>query len=96
MKESRYWLKQKIAIRMILTFCFPRSLRPQEKKLEKVRSTGAAFAQFLDGDVAGVMHCAESEITGIDMYMGVGGAPQGGLAAAALKSMGGQIPETNI
>ena len=42
-------------------------------------------------DVAGVMHCAEPEETGIDMYMGSGGAPEGVLAAAALKCMGGQI-----
>jgi fructose-1,6-bisphosphatase II / sedoheptulose-1,7-bisphosphatase len=44
-----------------------------------------------DGDVAGVMHCAEPEQTGIDMYMGLGGAPEGVLAAAALKCMGGQL-----
>ena len=37
------------------------------------------------------MHCAEPEITGIDMYMGSGGAPEGVLAAAALKCMGGQM-----
>tara|TARA_B110000444_G_scaffold237784_1_gene250814 strand:- start:628 stop:996 length:369 start_codon:yes stop_codon:yes gene_type:complete len=37
------------------------------------------------------MHCAESEKTGIDIYMGSGGAPEGVLAAAALKCMGGQI-----
>jgi fructose-1,6-bisphosphatase II / sedoheptulose-1,7-bisphosphatase len=37
------------------------------------------------------MHCAEADITGIDMYMGSGGAPEGVLAAAALKCMGGQI-----
>ena len=37
------------------------------------------------------MHCAEPQITGIDMYMGAGGAPEGVLAAAALKCMGGQI-----
>ncbi|MCV6584370.1 MAG: fructose-bisphosphatase class II, partial [Marinibacterium sp.] len=42
-------------------------------------------------DVAGVMHCAESDKTGIDMYMGTGGAPEGVLAASALKCMGGQI-----
>ncbi|MGL4322370.1 MAG: fructose-bisphosphatase class II, partial [Paracoccaceae bacterium] len=36
-------------------------------------------------------HCAESAVTGIDMYMGSGGAPEGVLAAAALKCMGGQI-----
>jgi fructose-1,6-bisphosphatase II / sedoheptulose-1,7-bisphosphatase len=40
--------------------------------------------------VAGVMHCAEPS-TGIDMYMGSGGAPEGVLAAAALKCMGGQM-----
>ena len=45
----------------------------------------------MDGDVAGVIHCAESAMTGIDMYMGSGGAPEGVLAASALKCMGGQI-----
>ena len=40
--------------------------------------------------MAGVMHCADAA-TGIDMYMGAGGAPEGVLAAAALKCMGGQI-----
>ncbi|WP_371059853.1 class II fructose-bisphosphatase [Rhodosalinus sp. 5P4] len=56
-----------------------------------VRATGAAIRLITDGDVAGVMHCAEAEITGIDMYMGTGGAPEGVLAAAALRCMGGQI-----
>jgi fructose-1,6-bisphosphatase II / sedoheptulose-1,7-bisphosphatase len=37
------------------------------------------------------MHCAEWQKTGIDIYMGSGGAPEGVLAAAALKCMGGQI-----
>ncbi len=37
------------------------------------------------------MHCAEPDVTGIDMYMGTGGAPEGVLAAAALKCMGGQM-----
>ena len=37
------------------------------------------------------MHCAEAQKTGIDIYMGSGGAPEGVLAAAALKCMGGQI-----
>ncbi|UOA27937.1 class II fructose-bisphosphatase [Pseudosulfitobacter sp. DSM 107133] len=55
-----------------------------------VRATGAAIRLITDGDVAGVMHCADPE-TGIDMYMGDGGAPEGVLAAAALKCMGGQI-----
>ncbi|MEP5761662.1 MAG: class II fructose-bisphosphatase [Litoreibacter sp.] len=66
--------------------------RPRHQDLiEEVRATGAAIRLITDGDVAGVMHCAEAEITGIDMYMGVGGAPEGVLAAAALKCMGGQI-----
>jgi len=66
--------------------------RPRhEAMIAEVRDTGAAIRLITDGDVAGVMHCAESEITGIDMYMGEGGAPEGVLAAAALKCMGGQI-----
>jgi fructose-1,6-bisphosphatase II / sedoheptulose-1,7-bisphosphatase len=56
-----------------------------------VRKTGASIRLITDGDVAGVIHCAEPDQTGIDMYMGSGGAPEGVLAAAALKCMGGQI-----
>ena len=59
--------------------------------IAEIRSTGAAIRLITDGDVAGVMHCAEAARTGIDMYMGSGGAPEGVLAAAALKCMGGQI-----
>ena len=66
--------------------------RPRHEDLIRdVRSTGAAIRLITDGDVAGVIHCAEAEKTGIDMYMGSGGAPEGVLAAAALKCMGGQI-----
>ncbi len=66
--------------------------RPRHEALiAEVRSTGAAIRLITDGDVAGVIHCAESEITGIDMYMGSGGAPEGVLAASALKCMGGQM-----
>ena len=66
--------------------------RPRHQTIiEDVRSTGAAIRLITDGDVAGVMHCAEPKITGIDIYMGIGGAPEGVLAAAALKCMGGQI-----
>ncbi|SHG84156.1 fructose-1,6-bisphosphatase II / sedoheptulose-1,7-bisphosphatase [Cognatiyoonia sediminum] len=66
--------------------------RPRhEDMIEEIRSTGAAIRLITDGDVAGVMHCAEAATTGIDMYMGLGGAPEGVLAAAALKCMGGQI-----
>ena len=66
--------------------------RPRhEEMIAEIRSTGAAIRLITDGDVAGVMHCAEPHLTGIDMYMGSGGAPEGVLAAAALKCMGGQM-----
>lgn len=66
--------------------------RPRHEELvAEVRSTGAAIRLITDGDVAGVIHCAEAELTGIDMYMGSGGAPEGVLAASALKCMGGQM-----
>ncbi len=56
-----------------------------------VRKTGAAVRLITDGDVAGVIHCADPAATGIDIYMGVGGAPEGVLAAAALRCIGGQM-----
>ena len=66
--------------------------RPRhDKMIAELRTTGCAIRLITDGDVAGVIHCAESAITGIDMYMGLGGAPEGVLAAAALKCMGGQM-----
>src|ERR1700760_4401245 len=58
--------------------------------IEKIRKVGAAVALISDGDVAGVIHCAEPK-TGIDMYLGIGGAPEGVLAAAALRCIGGQM-----
>lgn len=66
--------------------------RPRhEEMIAEVRATGAAIRLITDGDVAGVMHVAEPEKTGIDIYMGSGGAPEGVLAASALKCMGGQM-----
>jgi fructose-1,6-bisphosphatase II / sedoheptulose-1,7-bisphosphatase len=66
--------------------------RPRhEETIAAIRTTGAAISLITDGDVAGIIHCAEAETTGIDMYMGSGGAPEGVLAAAALKCMGGQM-----
>ncbi len=65
--------------------------RPRhEAMIAEVRAKGASIRLITDGDVAGVMHCADPD-TGIDMYMGAGGAPEGVLAAAALKCMGGQM-----
>ncbi|AXC50018.1 class II fructose-bisphosphatase [Paracoccus suum] len=66
--------------------------RPRHEELiAEVRATGASIRLITDGDVAGVIHVAEHELTGIDMYMGSGGAPEGVLAASALKCMGGQM-----
>jgi len=66
--------------------------RPRhEAMIAEVRATGAAIRLITDGDVAGVIHTAEPDLTGIDIYMGSGGAPEGVLAASALKCMGGQI-----
>ncbi|WP_294620677.1 class II fructose-bisphosphatase [uncultured Roseovarius sp.] len=73
-----------------ITVCILERPRHQEM-IDSVRSTGAAIHMITDGDVAGVMHCAEPALTGIDMYMGAGGAPEGVLAASALKCMGGQM-----
>jgi len=65
--------------------------RPRHAKIiEAVRRTGAAVTLISDGDVAGVIHCAEPK-TGIDIYLGSGGAPEGVLAAAALRCIGGQM-----
>ncbi|MEO0391216.1 MAG: class II fructose-bisphosphatase [Pseudomonadota bacterium] len=72
-----------------VTVCILERPRHEEMTAE-VRATGAAIRLITDGDVAGVMHCADPA-TGIDLYMGSGGAPEGVLAAAALKCMGGQI-----
>ncbi len=56
-----------------------------------VRRMGAAVHLITDGDVAGVIHTTDPKNTGIDIYMGIGGAPEGVLAAAALRCIGGQM-----
>src|SRR5258707_118932 len=56
-----------------------------------VRKVGAAVRPLTDGDMGGVIHTADPADTGIDIYMGVGGAPEGVLAAAALRCIGGQM-----
>ncbi len=66
--------------------------RPRHKEIiTELRSLGVAVRLITDGDVAAIMHCSEPDLTGIDVYMGIGGAPEGVLAAAALKCLGGQI-----
>jgi fructose-1,6-bisphosphatase II / sedoheptulose-1,7-bisphosphatase len=65
--------------------------RPRhEKIIASVRRTGASVRLITDGDVAGVIATTDPE-TGIDIYIGQGGAPEGVLAAAALRCVGGQI-----
>ena len=66
--------------------------RPRHARLiEEVRATGAAIRLIGDGDVAGVIHTTDPDETGIDIYIGIGGAPEGVLAAAALRCIGGQM-----
>jgi fructose-1,6-bisphosphatase II / sedoheptulose-1,7-bisphosphatase len=66
--------------------------RPRHADLiAAVRKVGAAVRLITDGDVAGVIHTANVGVTGIDIYLGVGGAPEGVLAAAALRCIGGQM-----
>jgi fructose-1,6-bisphosphatase II / sedoheptulose-1,7-bisphosphatase len=55
-----------------------------------LREVGARVYLITDGDVAGVMNTADAD-TGVDMYIGQGGAPEGVLACAALKCVGGQF-----
>src|SRR6201985_1560039 len=62
--------------------------------IQGVRSTGAAVRLITDGDVAGVIHCASPEETGVDMYIGTGGAPEGVLAAGAAGWLGGKTEGT--
>ncbi len=60
-----------------------------EELIAKVRETGARVKLFGDGDIASVI---ETTMPGnADIYMGIGGAPEGVLAAAALKTIGGQM-----
>ena len=61
------------------------------KLIGELREAGAAVKLIGDGDIAGVIQTTDAQETGIDMYMGVGGAPEGVLAAAALSCIGGQM-----
>jgi len=66
--------------------------RPRHAELiEELRGAGVAVKLISDGDIAGVIHATNPEETGIDIYLGSGGAPEGVLAAAALRCIGGQM-----
>lgn len=65
--------------------------RPRHQQIiADIRAAGARIMQISDGDVGAVIATSQPE-TGIDMYLGTGGAPEGVLAAAALQCIGGQI-----
>ena len=65
--------------------------RPRHGDLiAKVREAGARVRLIPDGDVAGVIAASQPD-SGVDIYMGIGGAPEGVLAAAALRCIGGQM-----
>jgi fructose-1,6-bisphosphatase II / sedoheptulose-1,7-bisphosphatase len=65
--------------------------RPRHEELiAEVREAGARIMLISDGDVSGVIATAEAQ-SGVDIYMGSGGAPEGVLAAAALRCIGGQM-----
>jgi len=66
--------------------------RPRHAELiAAVRKAGAGVKLIPDGDIAGVIWAADPAKTGVDIYFGLGGAPEGVLAAAALKCTGGQM-----
>lgn len=65
--------------------------RPRHANLiAEIRGVGARVSLISDGDIAGVIATTDAT-TGIDIYMGIGGAPEGVLAAAALRCIGGQM-----
>jgi fructose-1,6-bisphosphatase II / sedoheptulose-1,7-bisphosphatase len=66
--------------------------RPRHADLiAAVRKAGAGVQLIPDGDIAGVIWTTDPAETGIDIYFGIGGAPEGVLAAAALRCIGGQM-----
>ena len=65
--------------------------RPRHEELiARVRESGARIMLITDGDVSGVIATSQAE-SGVDIYLGSGGAPEGVLAAAALRCIGGQM-----
>ena len=59
--------------------------------LEELRTAGVSVKLLSDGDIAGVIHAVNTADTGVDIYLGSGGAPEGVLAAAALRCIGGRM-----
>ncbi|HVY51024.1 MAG TPA: class II fructose-bisphosphatase [Devosia sp.] len=66
--------------------------RPRHAGLiDALRSASIPIKLIGDGDIAGIIHATNTEESGIDIYLGSGGAPEGVLAAAALRCVGGQM-----
>ena len=63
----------------------------QRHALPCLRTLGAPVKLIADGDIAGIIHSANTEDSSIDLYLGSGGAPEGVLAAAAMRCLGGQM-----
>ena len=71
-----------------LTVCILDRPRHEEDLVKRVRSVGSRIKFLLDGDVAGAIMAAQPE-AGVDVLIGIGGTPEGVLAACALKCLGG-------
>ena len=66
--------------------------RPRHAGLvAEIRDTGAGVRLISDGDIAGIIFTTSPEETGVDIYLGTGAAPEGVIAAAALRCTGGQM-----
>ena len=88
-RTSDYYLKQKKKNLSQITACVLK--RPRHDKIVKSLEKLNVKIKFIsDGDVSGAISVADPK-TNIDIYLGIGGGPEGVLAAAALSCMGGQI-----
>jgi fructose-1,6-bisphosphatase II / sedoheptulose-1,7-bisphosphatase len=66
--------------------------RPRHEALiAEIRSIGCGIRLITDGDIAGIIYTANPKETGIDLYLGIGAAPEGVIAAGALRCIGGQM-----
>ena len=68
----------------------PRSAAPRRSSIDEVRAAGARIKLISDGDLSAAISCAVMG-TGVHAVMGIGGAPEGVLTAAALRCLGGEI-----
>jgi fructose-1,6-bisphosphatase II len=73
-----------------LTVCVLDRPRHEEELVRRLRGTGARIKFLLDGDVAGAIMAARED-TGVDVLVGIGGTPEGVIAACALKCLGGAL-----